>query len=364
MTDPVSPAILSFGRLLVPAFLTGIYALLLFFAVEKIPVRRLRILIPVVSGIVFSLGNFFYVNFLETTFGGQHIPGPGFAVFILSGFFVITLLIMGTITAFGLLSPYLKVRRPWLAFLACFGISVSYLFLTLFAKAFGNFPQAAVGGTVPLWMNDAVLQVFRFSEMILLGFVIFGAYLFIRELIPALTKVGDSVFAYIGLVLVACFLPLPVLAGCCAFSLALIFREIPDRWLRRPAPIWASLALCLAGSLYSLVTGSISALDEVMFSFAILALAVVTPLFLSEPYFDTGSSRGTRIVANAVITGVISGYFFSLVPLGEPYPGVSFFLVRYGVTVFFAALGYCVILLAEREILKRKPGFGRCSGHE
>ncbi len=175
---------------LLPPLLVGGYAMVLFTGINRLPRRSARLLVAVAIAVILSLANYSYENFLRTALTDARFIALGSFSFFITAFLVLTIMASGTIVAWHLMAVHLRTERPRLMFFACFVISFLSAFLMGFNAVFGSSLPWTLPAEVSPQVTDTLIQMFRFSEMVLFGLVVMGLYH-----IPAGTDAEDRRYA-------------------------------------------------------------------------------------------------------------------------------------------------------------------------
>lgn len=343
---------------LIPPLLVGGYALLLFTGISWIPRRYLRLLVAAAIAVILSLANYSYENFLRTSLTTSQFISLGSFSFYVTAFFGLTIMALGAVFAWHLMAVHIRTEHPGGLFFTCFVISFLSAFLRGFAALFGPAPARNIPQVLGPHAIDTLVQMFRFYEMVLFGLVVLGLILFLRELMHTTTGMRHNYLIYIAVPFIAIFLFTPFLAGCCALSLTLLFREIRLAMVQRILVIVVPVTLVLAVFGLTKVSDMLSPDNAGLVSFAILAFAVITPLFLFGQVFDRIAVNSLWIVTGSIFTVGITGLFMNLLPRAGLFLGDFTLFVMYIIAVVFACVGHGSIQRALGEYERRVHGTG------
>ena len=343
---------------LIPPLLVGGYALLLFTAINRIPRRSVRLLVAGAIAVILSLANYSYENFLRTALTAGQFISLGSSSFYITAFLGLTIMASGAIFAWHLMAVHLRTERPRLVFFVCFVISFLSAFLMGFAALFGPAANGNIMAELNPQVTDTLFQMFRFFEMVLFGLVVLGLYIFLRDLVQKTAGKQQNSLAYLVVPIIALFLFTPFFIGCCALSLTLLFGEIRSAVTRRILVIAIPVALVLTGFWLTGMSGYHGPEYAGLIAFALLAFAVITPLFLFEPTFDRITVNGMWIVAGAIFTVIISEYFQNILPVTSFPREVFPLLSLYVIAVVVACTVQGVIIRALGAYERRMDGTG------
>jgi MFS family permease len=343
---------------LIPPLLVGGYALLLFTAINRIPRRSVRLLVAGAIAVILSLANYSYENFLRSALTTGQFISLGSSSFFITSFLGLTIMASGAIFAWHLMAVHLRTERPRLVFFAGFVISFLSAFLMGFAALFGPAVTGNITPGLTPQVTDTLFQMFRFSEMVLFGLVVLGLYRFLQELGQRTTAMQHNYLVYLAVPIIALFLFTPFFIGCCALSLTLLMSGIRSTIIRRIIVIAIPVTLILTGFWLSGMSGYHGPEYAGFIAFALLAFAVITPLFLFEPTFDRITVSGMWIIAGAIFTVTISEYFHNILP-ATSFPREVFPLLSlYVIAILVACTGQGVILRALGAYERREYGTG------
>ncbi|MCK9591621.1 MAG: hypothetical protein M0Q91_06405 [Methanoregula sp.] len=343
---------------LIPPLLVGVYALLLFTAINRIPRRSIRLLIAGAIAVILSLANLSYENFLRASLTTGQFISLGSSSFYVTAFFGLTIMASGAIFAWQLMAIHIQPKHLRLIFFACFVISFLSAFLMGFGALFGPAVHGNTTSGLDLQATDTLFQMFRFYEMVLFGLVILGLYIFLRVLVQTMAGMQHNYLAYLVVPIIALFLFTPFFIGCCAMSLTLLFGEIRSAIVRIILVISVPGTLAITGFWLTQVLGVLSPENAGLVTFALLAFAVTTPLFLFEPYFDRITVNGIWIVTCAIFIVVITDFFMKILPGTPLSPGGFTLFVLFAIAVVFASIGHGSILRALGAYERRIYGTG------
>ncbi|PKL70689.1 MAG: hypothetical protein CVV30_04890 [Methanomicrobiales archaeon HGW-Methanomicrobiales-1] len=343
---------------LIPPLLVGGYALLLFTAINRIPRRSVRLLVAIIIAVILSLANYSYENFLRTFLTTGQFISLGSSSFIITSFLGLTIMALGAIFAWHLMAVHLRPKYPRLLFFACFVISFLSAFLMGFAALFGPAATGTITSMLDIQTTDIIFQMFRFFEMVLFGLIVLGLYEFLQELGLKLAHLQHNYLAYLAVPIIVIFLFTPFCIGCCALSLTLLMSGIRSTMIRRIIVIAIPVTLVLTGFWLTGMSGYHGPEYAGLIAFALLAFAVITPLFLFERTFDRITVNGIWIVAGAIFTVTISEYFYNSLPATSFPPEVPFLLSLYIIAILVACIGQSVILRAVGAYEQQTFGTG------
>lgn len=344
--------------LLIPPLLVGGYALLLFTAINRIPRRSVRSLVACGIAVILSLANYSWEHFLRTALTDSQFISLGSSSFIITSFLGLTIMALGAIFAWNLMAVHLRPKYPLLYFFACFVISFLSAFLMGFAALFGPAATGNITSGLDIQTTDTIFQMFRFFEMVLFGLIILGLYEFLQELGLKIEQMQHNYLAYLAVPVIAIFLFTPFFVGCCALSLSLLMSGIRSTIVRKIIIIAIPVTLVLTGFRLTGMSGYHNPEYAGLIAFALLAFAVITPLFLFEPAFDRIKVNGLWIIAGAIFTVTFSEYFHKILPATsfprEVFPLLSLYIIA----ILVACTGQGVIIRALGAYEQRTFGTG------
>jgi len=353
------PTLLLAGIFLIPSLCIATWASVLFYLIEKIPQRWLRITAPFAVALVFIACALPLTRFFYTTFGQNEVLMAGPFMEMLTQIPLVTVIAMGVIAPYPLIQKSLALTREWLAIFAAATVAGICLFLYYMIVAFGTH-RSIPSELIDASYAQSLILLGQFIGAAVIAAAVFGSILFLVH--------ADRLLAghrrrrgILAAICCTCILVLPAAGtGGLAVFLWQVLHRLHGRLVPICTAILAVIILSLAGSALAALAGLELVINFTIITIVIMAFAVLIPFLYIAPGIRADWDP-VILFAGAVVADLLLSLVAVGLGLGErltPDPMTMVAFACGGIILaacVYAAGGY---LVAHRNPPSSLPGEG------